>query len=324
MSTHIAVGGTNVAKVGVGMSGLTFGAPDQPPASTPPVTNSHEPSHDCSCTKAQMPMVILVMGCICGFLAGLIAVMNLMAFKDGVPGVILSVYILIFSTLGLMAEFRMVKFLRGLIYHVMKFVYILTNYYVRAIFYIFLGTLILDYGPLQLICGCCTMALGVSIGVIHFMVKLPIYEDYQEVQAAEADRIEREMRGMNSRFRSGAYTAPYESATVPAAKPFPSLDGRGEDIPPSFESHAVQYEPVPEIEVPLAKKKDDDDLESAYYGKQDKDTVISNVYEDEDSFRPTPAHQASNTSNTRNQYESAFRTDDPFERNDSTYVPPKF
>ena len=141
----------------------------------------------CKCTKSSAPTYLLIAGFISSLVCSLVAVLDLMTFA-GPQAIVLDLYIVLFSVLVFTAELRVFKPLRGIIYTWMKFVYFLTSYVGRGLFYFFLGSLVLSTTPLPIIAGSYTMAFGlVTIGVgVGF--QLPIYMDWQVVQEEKKAR----------------------------------------------------------------------------------------------------------------------------------------
>ena len=105
---------------------------------------------ECKCTKEQWPIIVVVLGFVICFLLCLVSVLSLMTFEGGVAGVILNVYVCILALLAFAAEMRRFKFCRGMIYMFMKYCYFLTHYFGRGLFYIFIGTIVLDSAPLNI------------------------------------------------------------------------------------------------------------------------------------------------------------------------------
>lgn len=142
---------------------------------------------ECKCDKTTWPIVILCLGFGVSFLVVLLCVLSLMQLKD----IVISVYIIVLSLLGLLAEFRRIKFLRGAIYHVVKYAYFLTGYYARGAYHIFIGTILFADVPLNIIAGCISIAFGLTLICVHLFVGLPIYVDWQVAKEEEEARAKR-------------------------------------------------------------------------------------------------------------------------------------
>lgn len=141
----------------------------------------------CKCTKASAPTYLLIAGFVASAICSLTAILDLMTFA-GPAQIVLDLYIVLFSILVLSAELRVFKPLRGIIYTWMKFVYFLTSYVGRGLFYFFLGSLVLSSTPLPIIAGSYTMGFGlVTIGV-GLGFRLPVYLDWQVVQEEKKAR----------------------------------------------------------------------------------------------------------------------------------------
>eukprot|EP00744_Colponema_vietnamica_P011369 GILI01015990.1.p1 GENE.GILI01015990.1~~GILI01015990.1.p1 ORF type:complete len:302 (-),score=57.89 GILI01015990.1:150-1055(-) len=283
---------------------------------------------DCKCTKDTWPIVILMTGFAVAFLVCLVSVLSLLTF-EGVPQVVLCIYLIILALLGLEAEFRRIKFLRSMIYTVaIKYFYFLTNYYVRGVYYIFMGTMLLGDAPLNIICGGVCIALGCVLMGVHFFVGLPNYTDWQEVKAEAEARVRREAENaaqIASNLRTGNTPGAYENQNVATAtKPLPpqptNPSYEAASVPPpgrnTYET-SLPIEEQREPEVPSARrmKTDDDDLAQQYYAQQQQ----------QQSFSPkenaSPKQQVYG-----NQSAPASRrnlADNPFDAADE-YQPPRF
>lgn len=283
---------------------------------------------ECKCNKDTWPLVILMTGFGVAFLVVLVSVLSLMTF-EGVPQVVLSVYLIILALLGLEAEFRRIKFLRSLIYVcAIKYFYFLTNYYIRGVYYIFMGSILLGDAPLNIIAGGICMGLGVLLIGVHFFIGLPTYLDWQEVQAEAEARVRREANDaaqIASNLRSGSTPGAYDhtqpSKPLPPQPTNPSYEAA--TVPPPGNTRNPYETSLPveerEPEVPSARRMqaNDDDLARQYYAQQQQ----QDSYSPKDNATSSPKQQVygsqSGPASRRNM------ADNPFDAADE-YQPPRF
>jgi hypothetical protein len=135
----------------------------------------------CKCTKANIPTYLLIWGTLCAAAIILISVLSLMQF-DGLSKFILDIYLIVLALLTWTAELRMFKSFRSMIYTWMKFVYFLTSYTGRGLFYIFVGSILFDTPPLNIIVASATVGLGFFTIFGNIAFELPIYKDWQVVK----------------------------------------------------------------------------------------------------------------------------------------------
>lgn len=277
---------------------------------------------ECKCTKEQWPTIIVILGFVICFLLCLVSILSLMSFNGGVAGVILNVYVCILALLAFSAEMRRFKFCRNIIYTYMKYCYFLTHYVGRGLFYIFVGTIVLDSSPLNIAIGAGTIAFGVIMIGVHLVVGLPNYVDDKAIQEETEYRV---AQANEERFRSGetpgAYTPAspkeggYSTPVVPppSAAPAPapqsaygsSASGRETDyMTKKPERHEDPYEEEDPITPAQRRAQEDARLEAEYYASANGGGAGSSA-----GFSPTE--------NTR--YD-----DDPFAKDDDTYKPPRF
>ncbi|RNF26289.1 uncharacterized protein Tco025E_01438 [Trypanosoma conorhini] len=118
------------------------------------------------------------------------SIISLMTLNIGVSTIFLNVYLVMLCFFALTAELRQVKCLRGLIYIWMKYLYFLTTYTGRAIFYIFLGTLAFGGGLLNYVAAGVAVVLGTLMFCVNLVVELPKYVDPEMLREEEAARRE--------------------------------------------------------------------------------------------------------------------------------------
>lgn len=172
------------------------------------------PGEGCKCSRKSLPTVVLIVGFIANFLVGLVCVLDLLQFS-GVPQVILDLYLLVLAVLTFSAELRMFKPLRSIIYVWIKFVYFLTSYTGRGLFYIFMGSVVIGDTVLQYIAGGVVIGTGFLIIIGNCVFGLPIYMDWQvaKADAAEQRRKQQEQnfvspKGGNDTPTAGTYSPP--------------------------------------------------------------------------------------------------------------------
>lgn len=179
------------------------------------------PGEGCKCSRKNLPVVVLILGFVANFLTGLVCVLDLLQFS-GVPQVILDLYLLILAALAFSAELRMFKPLRSIIYTWMKFVYFLTSYTGRGLFYVFMGSVLIGETVLSYIAGGCVIAAGIVIVVGNCVFGLPVYMDWQ-VAKANANEERRRQQERN-------FVSPTGDATPTAGSYSPPNTGKSNSI----------------------------------------------------------------------------------------------
>lgn len=298
-------------KVNIGSDGTVGLAP-----------NNSEDDVGCECNKESWPLVILCLGFGNAFFVCLVAILSLLQLQ----AIVLSAYIIVLSLVGLMAEFRRIKCLRGVFYHILKFVYFLTNYYCRGVYHIFIGSILLSDVPLTLIAGCVSIAFGILLIGVHTVIGLPNYVDWQ---VAKADGARAAALAGTTPIAAAAYSPtatptagntsddPYSSGGYysnpqPSYEPAPtsSIVGSSAYVPPATNTAYMAqgkiedpYDEEPITSAPASRARmnnNDDALAAAYYAQQ----------------QAAAAQQQPTTRATRN-----IDYDDPFARDDSQYKP---
>ena len=134
----------------------------------------------CSCTKDLWPLVLFMLSLVVVFLICLSSVLTLMNLSGRfqLPTIILSLFLIVFALLILLVEVRRFQALRSVCFKVLKYFYFLVNYHGRALYYIFVGSIMLDASNvLFLLVGIGAMVLGVLNGAVHLVIGLPEYQD---------------------------------------------------------------------------------------------------------------------------------------------------
>lgn len=145
------------------------------------------PGEGCKCDRKQMPNIVLLLNVVACVLIGLVAVLDLITFT-GIPSVILDLYLVALAFLALSAEARMFRPLRSLIYNWIKFVYFLTSYTGRGLYYVFLGSITINESALSYIGGGFTMFAGFFMIIVNCKFTLPMYMDWQVVKEEAAGK----------------------------------------------------------------------------------------------------------------------------------------
>lgn len=148
------------------------------------------PGEGCKCDRRQMPTIVLILNVVACVLIGLVAVLDLITFT-GIPAVILDLYLVVLAFLALSAEARIFRPIRSLIYNWIKFVYFLTSYTGRGLFYVFLGSVTINEDALSYIGGGFTIFAGIFMMIVNCVVKLPVYMDWQVVKEEAAIKARR-------------------------------------------------------------------------------------------------------------------------------------
>jgi hypothetical protein len=147
-----------------------------------------------------------VISCILVILA---AILSLIDFK-GVPTFILSVYLVILGLLAFIAEMRIFRAIRGLIFNLVRYFYFLTGCIGRGIFYFFIGSISFeDDKPVSWVACSVSCMTGVLLIALDLKFKFPVYIDPQvaKMQAEarlkwERDEAERKLISATSTPRA--------------------------------------------------------------------------------------------------------------------------
>lgn len=156
------------------------------PAAAPPPANA-EPA--CKCDKDSIPTILLIMGLVANGLMIAAAVLQLMLLDGGVRGFILDIYIMILGLLGIAAELRLVRFVRGFVYPIVKYVYFVASYRGRALYYFFLATININTEPVVMLIAAIVMMLcALMIFFASLYWGLPDLDDPKHAKQAEFER----------------------------------------------------------------------------------------------------------------------------------------
>lgn len=143
---------------------------------------------------------------------------------------LLDVYILIFCFLALSAELWRFRLVRRVARMWLKHVYFLTTYSGRSLFYIFIGTLVIDFSVFNAIVGGICIALGVSMFVVNLIFTLPVYVDEVMMRERQKQQLEEEKRqkmrmaaeGISSSEAYSLYETPHAASDPMASSATPS------------------------------------------------------------------------------------------------------
>lgn len=152
------------------------------PVVVPPAGASSAEGASCGCTRDAWPYILFGLGLGANVMVGVSGVMEIIGGET--VGIILNVYLIIFSVFGVAAELRMFKSIRGLMYYIVKYVYFLAKPWGKAFFYIFVGSLTWtpDFKFFNMLAACLIGSVAVLIVLIDLAIGLPMYID-TELQA---------------------------------------------------------------------------------------------------------------------------------------------
>ncbi|KAG5487537.1 hypothetical protein LSCM1_07494 [Leishmania martiniquensis] len=182
-----------------------------------------------SCWQRNWPRVFLVLSIavvVFTFVGIILSLVKVILFPRVV---LLDMYCLLFSLLGLSAELRQFSVLHRVLYIWMKYFYFLVYYRARGIFYVFFGILLLGNGVAEIIGGILAIMLGAMMLLVSVVVGLPEFDD-----PAEVKRVQEEFQ----RYYGGG--APSTAAAAPA--PQAPKSGAQADTPAVTESANVYRE----------------------------------------------------------------------------------
>ena len=170
----------------------------------------------CKCSQEYIPTTLLIFGVISCFAVSLVSVLDLLQFS-GVPSIMLDVYMVALSFMAFSAEFRRFRPLRNIIYTWIKFFYFLTSWVGRGLFYIFMGSVLLNTSVLSYIAGGFVIFTGVFMIGSSCKFELPVFQDWQVVkEESEARAKATSEQAFKSPSSSKAATTPgsYEPPTA--------------------------------------------------------------------------------------------------------------
>uniref|UniRef100_A0A7S1M507 COPI associated protein n=1 Tax=Neobodo designis TaxID=312471 RepID=A0A7S1M507_NEODS len=169
----------------------------------------------CKCDRNIAVQIMCGMGMAACVLVILNAVLSLMTLAGGVPGFILDVYLCILALAAFLAEMRIFRAIRGLIFNIIKFVYFLTSCNGRGAFYFFIGSVSFrtDNGLSYVTCAV-TCAVGVLLVGLNCYFKFPVYVDPQVAKMQAEARLKWERDEANRKLTAAGANA---SATATAA-----------------------------------------------------------------------------------------------------------
>jgi hypothetical protein len=167
------------------------------------------------------------------------AVLSLMTLSGGVPGFILDVYLCVLALAAMLAEARIFRPIRGLIFNVMKYIYFLTSCNGRGAFYFFIGSISFrDDNGLSYVTTAVTCAVGVLLVGLNCYFKFPVYIDPQVAKMQAEARLKWERDEANRKL-----TAAGAGATAAAKSMQPPPTAAIVEGMPTTPKGEYQYEP---------------------------------------------------------------------------------
>eukprot|EP00759_Apiculatamorpha_spiralis_P034075 PhF_6_TR35151/c0_g1_i1/m.51222 len=125
----------------------------------------------CTCKKEHIGVILSVSGVVASFFVGLLSVLSLLASPEFMTA-ILNIYILVLSAVSFVAELRAVgKIVRTMTFPLLKWFYFVTVYTGRGMFYIFIGSLLLD-NEFQKVFSNMIGGITMGIGLAHILAKI--------------------------------------------------------------------------------------------------------------------------------------------------------
>lgn len=155
-----------------------------------------QPQHKRSFFARHWPWIFILLSLVVAVLTFVGVIMNFTQVVLRANIVLINIYCLMFSLLALLAELRQFQWFRKLSYLWVKYVYVLTYYKPRGVFYILLGLLLLGNMAILYAAGVIAMLVGVVMLVTSSVVAMPTFEDPQE-RAREAEEARRYYEGQN-------------------------------------------------------------------------------------------------------------------------------
>lgn len=144
----------------------------------------------CNCNRETWANILCGLGIAASILIIICAIVSLIAFENGVPGIILDVYLTLMALVSMAAELRLFRALRGAIFHIVKFIYFITEWKGRGIYYMFIGTLSFnESNALNWVAAIVGVAIGILFIVLDCIYKLPVYMDPQVAKAQMEARL---------------------------------------------------------------------------------------------------------------------------------------
>ena len=204
---------------------------------------------------------------------------------------VLNVYLLSISTLCLLAEMRKLQLCRSMVYPCLKHVYFLTAWGGRAMCYILMGTLSLDFASIfSTIAGIALLVLGITILIVNIKFNLPKYWDKAEIKKREkmkiirrrlkAEReIEQRKADVEAEVRSRLKAQQQQSSS--------SLSTDADAIQYNNNSRYDEYSSTPAESVPSAKKAADEDQLDKFYREHYSDAAESSAVSAPTTTKPS-------------------------------------
>jgi hypothetical protein len=194
----------------------------------------------CKCDRMMAVNIMCGLGVVSSILVILAAILTLIEFDSGVPGFILSIYLVILGLMVFVAEMRIFRAIRGLIFHGIKYVYFLTGCIGRGVFYFFIGSCsFIEDKPITWVACIASCLTGLLLIGLDLKFKFPVYIDPQVAKMQAEARLKWERDEAERKLAQASIPrAEVERQLISAAN---SASKSAADLPPTMAREA--YEP---------------------------------------------------------------------------------
>ena len=181
------------------------------------IATAQDDEQGCVCSKMIWAYVLSTLGASCALTMGVYSVLNIMTFHGGVPGAILSVYTIVLGLVAVISELRSFVPFRSFVYPFVKQLYFVTMPIGRAIYYIFLGTIVFDPSePFAILLGVWAMVVGLLMLGVNAKMGLPVYIDIQMIKDDAEEKLRAQQEEFDRRLLEARQGTPKFQADVPA------------------------------------------------------------------------------------------------------------
>jgi hypothetical protein len=172
-----------------------------------PADNPNEAT--CTCNRNMAVQIMCGLGLTSCILVVLSAVLSLMQLEGGVAGFIINVYLCFLGLIAFIAELRIFRVLRGMIFYVIKYVYFLTSCVGRGVFYFVIGSVSFQESNTVswIACGV-TCATGLLLIGLDCKFKFPVYIDPQIAKLQAEARLKWERDEAQRKLTDAAAATP--------------------------------------------------------------------------------------------------------------------